>query len=80
MAFKYIMAKKPVSPNALPITTVVREMVFSYYQSEHGMPKMARIMRNAKNKGFIKNPKEFRKWMINEIGKTVDTIDIWLQK
>ena len=80
MDFKYSMAKKPVSPKASPITTLVREIVFTYYQQEHGMVKMARIMRNAKAKGLANNPKAFRKWMISEIGKTVDTIDKWLQQ
>jgi hypothetical protein len=74
------MAKKPVSPKAIPTTTLVKEMVFAYYQMEHGMPKMARIMRNAKSKGLIKSPKEFRRWLIGEIGKSVDTIDKWLQQ
>ena len=74
------MAKKPVSPKAIPITTLTREIVFTYFQQEHSMVKMARIMRNAKAKGFIKHPKDFRKWLITELSKTVDTIDIWLQK
>jgi hypothetical protein len=74
------MEKKPVSPKATPIATLAREIVFTYFQSEHGMAKMARIMRNAKSKGLVKTPKQFRKWMITEISKTVDTIDIWLEK
>ena len=74
------MAKKPVSPKATPLTTLAREVVFTYYQQEHGMSKMARIMRNAKTKQLVKNPKEFRKWLITEIGKTVDVIDRWLQQ
>jgi len=80
MGFKYSMAKKPVSPKATPITTLAREIVFTYFQQEHGMTTMARIMRNAKVKGLVKNPKEFRKWMITEISKTVTTIDNWLQQ
>ena len=74
------MAKKPVSPKATPIATLAREIVYTYFQSEHGMAKMARIMRNAKAKGLVKTPKAFRKWMITELSKTVDTIDIWLQQ
>ena len=74
------MAKKPVSPKAIPITTLTREIVFTYFQHEHTMAKMARIMRNAKAKGLCKHPKDFRKWMLTEISKTVDTIDVWLQK
>lgn len=74
------MAKKPVSPNAKPITTLVKEMVYTYYQQEYGMANMARIMRNAKSKGLIKSQKDFRKWIINEIGKSVSTIDKWLQQ
>ncbi len=74
------MAKKPVSPKATPLTTLAREVVFTYYQQEHGMNKMARIMRNAKAKELVKNPKDFRKWLITEIGKTVDVIDRWLQQ
>ena len=74
------MAKKPVSPKAIPITTLAREIVFTYFQQEHSMAKMARIMRNAKAKGFVKNPKAFRTWMHGELSKTVDTIDKWLQQ
>lgn len=74
------MAKKPVSPKATPLTTLAREVVFTYYQQEHGMSKMARIMRNAKAKQLVKNPKDFRKWLITELGKTVDVIDRWLQQ
>jgi hypothetical protein len=74
------MAKKPVSPKATPLSTLCREIVFTHFQQEHGMPTMARIMRNAKAKGLVKNPKEFRKWMIGELSKTVTTIDKWLQQ
>lgn len=74
------MAKKPKTPNATPTKTLVGELVFTYIQNEHSVQKLSRIMKNAKEKGFIKNPKEFRKWLVGEVIKTVDTIDIWLQK
>ena len=74
------MAKKPKTPNATPIATLAREIVFTYVQSEHGVDKLSRIMKNDKTLEYITNPKEFRKWLITEIIKSVDTIDIWLQK
>lgn len=74
------MAKKPKTPNATPIATLAREIVFTYVQSEHGVDKLSRIMKNAKTMEYITNPKEFRKWLITELIKSVNTIDIWLQK
>jgi len=74
------MAKKPKTPNATPIATLAKEIVFTYVQSEHGVDKLSRIMKNAKTLGHITNPKEFRKWLITELIKSVDTIDLWLQK
>jgi hypothetical protein len=40
---------------------------------------MARIMANAKAKGLVKNPKQFRKWILAEVCKSVNAIDKWLQ-
>jgi hypothetical protein len=73
-------AKKLRSANCTPYSSLVKEFAFTYLQKEHSDAKqMARIMANAKAKGLVKNPKQFRKWILAEVCKSVHAIDKWLQ-
>jgi len=75
------MAKRPKTASKTPLLTLAREMVFTYYTTKiHSSAKMARIFENARRKGLCSSPKQFRRWLVDEIGKSVDTIDVWLQK
>lgn len=69
---------KPKSPSATPIKTLAKEMMFSYIQSKVGCRKLAKIMVLANKKGLIKNQRDFRAWMVDEVCKTVDIIERWL--
>jgi len=72
------MAKKPITPGSTPVKTLVREMMFSYIQNKVGVAKLTKMMKLAKEKGFIKTPKQFRYWLNDEVCKTVDVVDRWL--
>jgi hypothetical protein len=72
--------KIPKTACATPYPSLIRELVFTYLQREYSSTaQMARIMHHAKKKGLIKNPKEFRKWMLKEICKSINAIDKWIQ-
>jgi hypothetical protein len=72
--------KIPKTACATPYPSLIRELVFTYLQREYSSTaQMARIMHHAKKKGLIKNPKEFRKWMLEEMCKSINAIDKWIQ-
>lgn len=72
------MAKKRKTPNATPLRTLAREMVFSYIQLEYGVPALTKVMNAAIRTGKVKNAPQFRKWLITELCETVNTLDRWL--
>lgn len=73
------MAKR-ITPNATPIRTLAKEMMFSYVRNKVGVKKLTKLMVLAKDKGIIKNAREFRYWLNDELCKTVDIIEKWLEQ
>lgn len=67
-----------ITPNAIPLKTLSREFMFSYIQNKVGVHKLTKMMKIAIQKGIVKNPKQFRYWLNDEVCKTVDIIDRWL--
>lgn len=75
------MSKKyhsPKTPNGTPISTLCREIMYSYIQKYYKMHKMKIMFRNAKKIGLVKTPNDFRKWVVNECIHFVSTVDNWL--
>lgn len=75
------MSKKyhnPKTPNSTPISTLCREIMYSYIQSFYGMQKMKVLFANAKQMGLVKTPNDFRKWVVNECIQFISTVDSWL--
>jgi hypothetical protein len=73
------MAKKLRTPGSTPYRTLAKEMMFSYIQTKAGMHKLARMMKMAKDQGIIKTPRQFRLWVVDEVCKSVDVIEQWMQ-
>lgn len=73
------MANKLRTPGSTPYKTLIKEMMFSYIQGKVGMHKLARMMKMAKEKGIIKTPRQYRLWLLDEVCKSVDIIEQWLQ-
>lgn len=73
--------KIPKTARGTPYASLIKEFAFSYLQKEHSSAEqLARIMYHAKRKGLIKTPKEFRKWILKEVCKSIDAIDKWIQQ
>lgn len=73
------MANKYRSPGSTPYRTLAKEMMFSYIQTKVGMHRLARMMKSAKQQAIIKTPRQFRLWLVDEVCKSVDIIEQWLQ-
>ncbi len=72
--------KIPKTARGTPYASLIKEFAFSYLQKEHSSAEqLARIMYYAKRKGLIKTPKDFRKWILNEVCKSINAIDKWIQ-
>ena len=72
--------KIPKTARGTPYASLIKEFAFSYLQKEHSSAEqLARIMYHAKRKGLIKTPKDFRKWILNEVCKSINAIDKWIQ-
>ena len=73
--------KIPKTARGTPYAALIKEFAFSYLQKEHSSAEqLARIMHHAKRKGLIKTPKEFRKWILSEVCKSINAIDKWIQQ
>jgi len=77
------MSKKyhrPKSPCATPLKTLAQETVYSIIQKKHGILGMSKLMAKAHKKGLIRNPKQFRRWVVEECISFVNVLDDWLTK
>ena len=77
MSKKYTTAR---TPKALTLKTALNEFLYSTVQNTYGVAMMTEMMLRAKKLGFVKNPKQFRQWTVNEMFTFIPTLDKWLQE
>lgn len=56
------------------------EVAFTFIQKGVGKKQMSVIFNKAREKGFIKTSKQFRKWIIKECVQLMRSMDIWLDR
>ncbi len=56
------------------------EVAFTFIQKGVGKKNMSLIFNKAREKGFIKTSKQFRKWIIGECVHFMSSLNVWLDK